>query len=166
VLGIFVPALVFGDYKPDLLDPANLQEGRDLALKVMVVEAVMGYCLYLLNIFFQEALPPTPPSASVSAPRDPFKSALKKLLSNKDYLFLLLSFGCYFGIFNGLSVVLSFLIEPWFGGDELPIAVGAVGGFPIVTGIIGVVVLGPMQRKSGVFKKWVLICMMGKQGIT
>lgn len=70
----------------------------------------MGYCCYLLNIFFQEALPPTPPSASTGAPREPFKSAIEKMLSNRDYLFLLLSFGCYFGIFNGLSVVLSFLI--------------------------------------------------------
>lgn len=74
---------------------------------------------------------------------------------------MLLAFGCYFGIFNGISVVLSFLIEPWFGGDDLPIAVGAVGGFPIVTGIIGVIVLGPMQRKSGQFKKWIVVCMLG-----
>jgi Na+/melibiose symporter-like transporter len=82
-------------------------------------------------------------------------------LGNKDYLFMLLAFGCYFGIFNGVSVVLSFLIEPWFGGEDLPIAVGAVGGCPIITGIIGVIILGPMQRKSGVFKKWIVICMIG-----
>ncbi len=75
---------------------------------------------------------------------------------------MLISFGCYFGIFNGLSVVLSFLIEPWFGGEDLPIAVGAVGGSPIVSGIIGVIILGPMQRKSGLFKKWIIICMLGK----
>jgi Na+/melibiose symporter-like transporter len=74
---------------------------------------------------------------------------MPKLFSNKDYLFLLLAFGCYFGIFNGLSVVLSFLIEPWFGGDDLPLAVGAVGGSPIISGIIGVLILGPIQRKSG-----------------
>ena len=109
----------------------------------------MGYVCYLINIVFQESHPPTPPSHSNTVAREPFAIAMPKLFQNKDYVFLLLSFGCYFGIFNGLSVVLSFLIEPWFGGDDLPIAVGAVGGSPIISGIIGVIILGPMQRKSG-----------------
>lgn len=152
---------MFGDYKPDRSDPANLEEGRELAFKTMLVEAVMGYACYLLNIFGQRAQPPTPPSASVSAPKEPFKTAIPKLFRNRDYLLMLIAFGCYFGIFNGISVVLSFLIEPWFGGEDLPIAVGAVGGFPIVSGIIGVLVLGPMQRKSGTFKKWIVMCMLG-----
>jgi Na+/melibiose symporter-like transporter len=132
----------------------------------MLVEAIMGYACYSFNIIFQSSNPPTPPSASVSIAKEPFKSAIKKLLSNKDYLFMLLAFGCYFGIFNGLSVVLSFLIEPWFGGDDLPIAVGAVGGSPIISGIIGILIIGPFQRKSGQFKKWIVICMLGKSFVT
>ena len=149
VLGIFVPGIVFGDYKPDASNPENMAEGRQLAFKTMLVEAIMGYACYLLNIVFQESQPPTPPSDSVSVPKEPFSIAIPKLFTNKDYVFLLLAFGCYFGIFNGLSVVLSFLIEPWFGGEDLPLAVGAVGGSPIISGIIGVIILGPMQRKSG-----------------
>lgn len=66
VLGIFVPAIVFGDYRPDLSDPENVQEGKDLAFQTMLVEAVMGYVCYTINIIFQEARPPTPPSASVA----------------------------------------------------------------------------------------------------
>jgi len=27
--------------------------------------------------------------------------------------------------------------------------------------MIGVLVLGPIQRKSGIFKKWIVICMIG-----
>ena len=77
-------------------------------------------------------------------------------------MLLLLSFGCFFGIFNGISVVLSYLIKPWFGEKDLPFAVAAVGGSPVVSGIIGVVILGTQQRKSKQFKKWVLICMSGK----
>lgn len=121
----------------------------------------MGYVCYLTNIIFQEATPPTPPSDSVAAPKEPFSVAIPKLFKNKDYVFLLLSFGCYFGIFNGLSIVLSYLIEPWFGGDDLPLAVGAVGGSPIITGIIGVMVWGPIQRKSGLYKKWIITLMLG-----
>lgn len=73
---------------------------------------------------------------------------------------LLIAFGCYFGIFNGLSIILSYLLKPWFSSN-LALAVGFVGGSPVVSGIIGVMVLGPMQRKSRKFKKFILICMVG-----
>jgi len=82
-------------------------------------------------------------------------------MRNKDYILLLCAFGCYFGIFNGLSIILSYLLNPWFH-DNLAIAVGYVGGSPVVSGIIGIIILGPMQRKSGKFKKFIVICMVGK----
>lgn len=82
------------------------------------------------------------------------------MLKNRNYILLLLAFGCYFGIFNAISIILSFLIHPFFK-DNISLAVSAVGGSPVVSGIIGVLVLGPLQRKSGAFKKWIIICMCG-----
>lgn len=82
------------------------------------------------------------------------------ILRNKNYIKLLVAFGCFFGIFNGMSIVLSYMLKPWFD-DILPEAVSFVGGSPIISGIIGVAILGPMQRRSKVFKKWIVICMMG-----
>ena len=73
---------------------------------------------------------------------------------------MLFSFGLYFGLFNAISITLSFLLHPWFGDD--PLAVALVGGAPVISGIIGVMILGPIQRKSGLFKKWIIICMIGK----
>ena len=84
------------------------------------------------------------------------------MLKNKNYLFLLISFGCYFGIFNALSIILSYLIQPFFDDKILPLAVAAVGGSPVISGIIGVMIIGPIQRKQGKFKKWIVICMGGK----
>ncbi len=127
----------------------------------MLIEVIMAVACYVPNMFFQESLPPTPASESGSAKREPFKIAVRKLLKNKNYILLLLAFGCYFGIFNALSIILSYLLTPWFS-DELPLAVGYVGGSPVVSGIIGVMVLGPMQRKSKKFKKFILICMIGR----
>ena len=127
----------------------------------MLIEVIMAVVCYVPNMFFQESLPPTPASESGSAKREPFKIAVRKLLKNKNYILLLLAFGCYFGIFNALSIILSYLLTPWFS-DELPLAVGYVGGSPVVSGIIGVMVLGPMQRKSKKFKKFILICMIGR----
>jgi FLVCR family feline leukemia virus subgroup C receptor-related protein len=82
------------------------------------------------------------------------------MLKNSGYIKLLIAFGCFFGIFNGISITLSFMLKPWFN-DFLPKAVSLVGGSPIISGIIGVIIIGPMQRKSGVYRKWILICMGG-----
>ena len=125
----------------------------------------MGVVCFGLNIIFQADKPPTPPSASGSVVREPFAIAIPKLFKNGNYVLLLFAFGCYFGIFNGISIILSYLLEPWFGGDDLPLAVGAVGGSPIISGIIGVMILGPIQRKSGEFKKYIIFCMLGKSKI-
>ncbi len=77
----------------------------------------------------------------------------------KDFIFLLIAFGLYFGVFNAISITLGFMLEPWFGKNAL--AVTLVGGSPIVSGIIGVLILGRLQRKSKKFKKWIIICMIG-----
>jgi Na+/melibiose symporter-like transporter len=82
------------------------------------------------------------------------------LFRHKNFLMLLVAFGCYFGIFNALSIVLSYLLKPWFSND-LPLAVGVVGGSPVISGIIGVIVIGYFQRKSKKFKKYIIICMIG-----
>lgn len=82
------------------------------------------------------------------------------MLRNTNYIKLLIAFGCFFGIFNGMSIVLSYLLKPWFD-DILPEAVSFVGGSPIISGIIGVSIIGPLQRRSKVYKKWIIICMLG-----
>lgn len=131
----------------------------------MLVESIMAFLCYLPNMIFQESLPPTPASESGSLKREPFKAAISKLLKNRNFILLLIAFGCYFGIFNGISIILSFLLTPWFP-NNLPLAVGIVGGSPVVSGIIGVMIIGPMQRKSKKFKKFILICMIGTFFIT
>lgn len=74
-------------------------------------------------------------------------------------MLLLIAFGLYFGVFNAISIVLGFMLEPWFGKSTM--ATTLVGSSPIISGIIGVIVLGPLQRKSKKFKKWIIICMIG-----
>jgi len=86
--------------------------------------------------------------------------ALSKMLTNPNYIKLLVAFGCFFGTFNGISIVLSYMLKPWFE-DNLPESVSFVGGSPIISGIIGVMIFGPMQRRSGVYKKWILMLMLG-----
>jgi len=81
------------------------------------------------------------------------------MLRNSNYIKLMVAFGCFFGIFNGLSITLAFILKPWFPNTST--ATAYVGGSPIISGIIGVVIIGPMQRKSMEYRKWVIICMCG-----
>lgn len=113
----------------------------------MMIETIMAAICFIPNIFFQSTAPPTPPSASETIAREPFSQAIPKLMKNVNYILLFLAFGLYFGIFNAMSITLSYLIEPFFQGDSLPLAVAAVGGSPIISGIIGVIVMGPIQRR-------------------
>ena len=160
IIGIFIPGIVFGKYDIDQDEDKSI--GRSHTFDLMFVEFILGVICLVPNMIFQQSKPPTPPSDSAGiVNREPFKASIPKLMKNKNYVFLLLAFGCYFGIFNGLSMILSFLLAPWFR-DNLAIAVGWVGGSPVISGIIGVVVMGPMQRKSGKFKKYIIICMLGK----
>ncbi len=126
----------------------------------MLIHAIMGYVFFGVNLLFQRNKPPTPPSEAETIQRDPFTIAICKLLKNTNYLKLLIAFGCFFGVFNALSIVLSDMLKPWFN-NILPLAVSLVGGSPIISGIIGVAVFGPLQRRSKVFKKWIIICMLG-----
>jgi FLVCR family feline leukemia virus subgroup C receptor-related protein len=126
----------------------------------MLLHAIMGYVCFGLNLLFQRNKPPTPPSDAEKIKRDPFFVSICKMLKNSNYIKLLIAFGCFFGIFNGMSIVLSYMLKPWFD-DILPKAVSFVGGSPIISGIIGVGILGPMQRRSKVYKKWIIICMLG-----
>lgn len=161
IIGILIPGFVFKGYAPDESDPENLAEGRHTTFKLMMVETIMAAVCFLPNMLFQDSLPPTPPSESGLMPREPFKIAMPKMLKNTNYMLLLIAFGCYFGIFNAISIILSYLIEPFFSEESLPMAVAAVGGSPIISGILGVIILGPIQRKEGLFKKWIIICMCG-----
>lgn len=75
---------------------------------------------------------------------------------------MMFAFMLYFGIFNAISLTLSYLLEPFFESETLTLTVAVVGGSPVISGIIGVIILGSKQRKQGKFKKWIIICMSGK----
>lgn len=159
IIGMLIPGLFFRGYDPD--GEGSIEKGKDRTFELMLFEIFMGLACLVPNIFFQVNKPPKPPSESSTVEREPFKQALLKIIKNRNYILLLLAFGCYFGIFNAISICLSFLIQPWFN-DNLPLAVGAVGGSPVISGILGVLIIGPFQRRSGQFKKWIMICMVGK----
>lgn len=159
IVGVLIPGLMFSSYKLNIDDPSSIEHGKDLTFKLMMIEAILGVVCFVPNIIFQKEKPPQPPSESGYLPREPFVAALKTVFKMKDFMFLLIAFGLYFGVFNAIAVILGFMLQPWFGKNAM--ATTLVGSSPIISGIIGVIILGPLQRKSKKFKKWIIICMIG-----
>lgn len=62
--------------------------------------------------------PPTPPSmaqlALLTNDREPYLSSIKKLVTNKGYILLLLSYGMNVGVFYAISTLLSSFIAKYF----------------------------------------------------
>ena len=115
IIGVIIPTVVFGSYKPVTHeDGNNYEEGKKLTFELMLLHAVMGYIFYGANLIFQRNKPPTPPSEAEKIKRDPFLVSIKKMMTNWNYIKLFLAFGCFFGIFNGMSITLSFMLKPWF----------------------------------------------------
>ena len=45
--------------------------------------------------------------------------------------------------------------------NNIPVSVAIIIGSQVVCGVLGVLILGPLQRKSGTFKIWIIVCMCG-----
>jgi len=64
IIGVIIPTVVFGSYKPEKsIDGSdNYEIGKNLTFDLMLLHAIMGYICYGLNLAFQRNKPPTPPS--------------------------------------------------------------------------------------------------------
>jgi hypothetical protein len=133
----------------------------------MIVEAVLiGLALLLAVVFFKSA-PPTPPSYSThlrNAGIDIYssidsgdeqggwlrlKKEYKKLMQNKDYVILLVSFSLGLGLFNTFLTLIYQIIEPWGYRSAASLnrtasyfvhsnnAAGTFGAVLIVCGLLG-----------------------------
>lgn len=62
VIGILIPGFVFNGYKPVADDPDNLEQGKKVTFRLMLIEALITVVCLIPNIIFQKSKPPTPPS--------------------------------------------------------------------------------------------------------
>lgn len=116
-------------------------------------------CEFLLTIFigvgvllfFQEK-PPTPPSRSESdradgaMPHDSLSTQLRKLMTNKDFMVLVISTGCLsLGLLNSLVTILEQLIAPvgYTSSDA-----SLFSGLCIISGILFSIVVGAIMDKT------------------
>ena len=110
-IGFFLPGAILGSED-------SSTTGKDLFLRLLLIEAIITTALSVpLFIFFRER-PPSPPSASATVVRDHFWKGMKALSKNKSYLWILVAGGISLGTLNALGAVIGSLIDP-FGFSQV-----------------------------------------------
>ena len=148
-------------------DRINEDEVSD-ALSIMFygVAVVTTIILVMMIIFFDEK-PKKSPSVAVAMANDQmasagYKNTLKTLLSSKNFILLLISYGLNVGVFYGISTVLNDLITTRFGGTKDTDAkaaedAGLMGHIMVIAGIFGSVVGGAVLDATKKFKETTMI---------
>ncbi|KAL7735411.1 hypothetical protein ACLKA6_019530 [Drosophila palustris] len=136
--------------------------GKDLQMMFYLVAGLTSILLVLMVLFFQDK-PPTPPSAAQETSQRlegnaeqqvSFMQSLKNLMTNRNFIFLLLSYGINVGVFYAISTLLNPVVLKYYPGHEVD--TGRIGLSIVLAGMLGSVVSGIVLDKTHKFKETTL----------
>ncbi|GAB7342976.1 hypothetical protein MBLNU457_g1076t2 [Dothideomycetes sp. NU457] len=111
----------------------------------MVLYTAIISSIASLPAFFIPSRPPTPPSASSSAPKLHFRPALLALAMNYDFFLVLFPFAVYVGSFNAFSSLINQILAPY---DFSETQAGIAGGILILVGLIASAIISPLIDRT------------------
>ncbi|XP_058465771.1 heme transporter FLVCR2 [Malaya genurostris] len=134
--------------------------GDDLKLMFYLVAGFTSVLVMLVLVFFKAA-PPTPPSAAQEATKtsnplqsSPFLHSIKRLMLNRNYVLLLISYGMNVGVFYAISTLLNQIVLFHYPGHEVD--AGRIGVCIVFAGMLGSVACGVVLDKTHRFKETTL----------
>ncbi|UJR26610.1 hypothetical protein I4U23_007929 [Adineta vaga] len=150
-LGFFIPTILV----PDVQDIDLI--GERLRLLYYIVTFISLICFISMVIVFR-GRPPTPPSRAqemaLQTSEQNYLQTLKRLLMNRWFLLLLISYGLNTGAFYSLSTLLN-PVYLWYFDKKTEHAsryVGTIGMLMIIGGIFGSLVGGYILDRSKAYK--------------
>lgn len=153
-VGFFVPPLLVQNH-----DDLTLI-GDDLRVMFYIIAGFTSL-LVILVLFFFKAAPPTPPSAAQEATQtpnplqsSPFIHSIKRLMLNRNYVLLLISYGMNVGVFYAISTLLNQIVLTHYPGHEVD--AGRIGVCIVFAGMLGSVACGIVLDKTHRFKETTL----------
>ncbi len=102
--------------------------------------------------------PPTPPEPGTSEERILVWDGLKAMVRRRDFLFLMIIFFVGLGLFNAVSTWIEDIVRP--RGFTITQA-GWLGGFMLLGGIVGAIVMPVFSDKIGRRKPFIVIALAG-----
>ncbi|XP_063229600.1 uncharacterized MFS-type transporter C09D4.1-like isoform X2 [Bacillus rossius redtenbacheri] len=164
--GFVIPPAIVGNHE----DADHI--GGDL-MKLYVGLAVGPTIALLLVIFVFRAAPKLPPSeAQASVKRQEEKpsyfASLKALVTNRNFLLLVISYGINMGTFYAVSTLLNQILLVYFENSEAD--GGRIGFAMVLAGVFGSVIGGVVLDKTHKFKETSLVvysmALLGMVGYT
>ncbi|XP_021197934.1 uncharacterized MFS-type transporter C09D4.1 isoform X2 [Helicoverpa armigera] len=128
----------------------------DLRLMFYLIAGFTSVLFVFILLFFKAA-PPSPPSAAADLGNSldsNFLLSLKKLITNRNYVLLLISYGLNVGTFYAISTLLNQVILTYYPGANID--AGRIGLVIVVAGMAGSVVCGLILDKTHRFKETTL----------
>ncbi|CAH1369082.1 hypothetical protein MTP99_010570 [Tenebrio molitor] len=134
------------------------QIAKDLYILFIAV-GIYTSALLIIIIFFFKDEPPTPPSYAQTQPSEnqesmSFLQSLKRLMLNRSYVLLLISYGINTGIFYAISTLLNQIILLYYPDSEED--AGRIGLVIVVAGMFGSVACGVILDRFHKFKETTL----------
>ncbi|KAK7906890.1 hypothetical protein WMY93_015502 [Mugilogobius chulae] len=156
-LGIAIGFLV-----PPILVP-NVKDKDELAHHISImfyITAGVATVLFLLVIFvFQErpTLPPTQAQAvarSIPPEQYSYTASILRLLRNKPFILLIITYGLNVGCFYAISTLLNRMIIKLYPGEE--VNAGRIGLTLVIAGIVGSLICGVWLDRTKTYKQTTL----------
>ncbi|CAH2049879.1 unnamed protein product, partial [Iphiclides podalirius] len=113
--------------------------------------------LFVFILLFFKAAPASPPSAAAdlgSSLDSNFLQSIKKLLTNRNYILLLISYGLNVGVFYAISTLLNQVVLTYYPGANED--AGRIGLVIVVAGMAGSVLCGLVLDRTHRFKETTL----------
>lgn len=156
-LGIAIGFLV-----PPVLVP-NVEDMGELAEHISImfyITAGVATLIFLLVVFVFQEKPETPPSLAQVALRNmptgqhSYLASIARLMCNKPFILLLISYGLNVGSFYAVSTLLNRMIIEHYPGEE--VNAGRIGLTLVVAGVVGSLICGVWLDKTKTYKQTTL----------
>ncbi|XP_032786902.2 feline leukemia virus subgroup C receptor-related protein 2 isoform X1 [Daphnia magna] len=151
-LGFLLPPIMVQDHD-------NVEDiGADLKRMFYIVAGVCTAFFLLVLVAFQ-AKPPLPPNAARATPQSAepvtYYQSITKIVTNRNYILLLITYGINAGVFYAMSTLLNQTVLKHFPGEEEN--AGRIGLTIVVCGMFGSVVCGIVLDKTHKFRETTLV---------
>ncbi|XP_040267281.1 feline leukemia virus subgroup C receptor-related protein 2 isoform X2 [Bufo bufo] len=163
-MGVFGNQLgvAVGFLLPPVLVP-NIEDKQQLSYHISIMfygTAIAATLLFALVIFVFQDAPPLPPTLAQAVQHSSadghysYKLSILRLLKNKNFILLVVSYGLNTGVFYSLSTLLNRMVTEHYPGEE--VNAGRIGLTITVAGMCGALVTGFWLDRTKTYKQTTL----------
>ncbi|XP_030299543.1 choline/ethanolamine transporter flvcr2a isoform X2 [Sparus aurata] len=155
--------IAIGFLIPPILVP-NVDDMNELAYHIRImfyISAGVASVIFILVIIVFQERPEIPPSQAQAQARNippdeySYTASIMRLLRNKPFMLLVLSYGLNVGCFYAVSTLLNRMIIEHYPGEE--VNAGRIGLTIVVAGMVGSLICGIWLDKTKTYKQTTLV---------